>query len=496
MRAFYRHGHRHRDHGGGAGRLFQAFSQADGSTTRKYGGTGLGLAISRNLVRQMGGDIGVESTADRGATFWFTAKFEKQPAGGAAAAAHRAGTLEGVRVLVVDDNATNRKILHHQLTSWRMPNEEAASGAEALALMRREAAAGRAFPLAILDMQMSEMDGWMLAHAIKRDPALAGTRLVMMTSLDRHEDAATMREAGFDAYLTKPVKQSQLFDSLSTVWGNAESLRQTAPPAPMEKPAGRAPAQTLRILIAEDNVVNQKVAQSQIAKLGYRAEVVGNGREALEALARGSFDVVLMDCQMPVLDGYAATAELRRRENGGAKRTLVIAMTAHALEGDREKCLAAGMDEYLSKPVRVEDLRALLARCKSDAPTAPGVDADCGSAVDAESLEALRSLQTGGDGDILTELIEVFLENTPRVLARARAALQRASGHDLAQAAHALKGSCSNFGAREMQARCLALEALAGTGSGDACSPRADKLLAAIETEYTRVEAALNLYKK
>jgi PAS domain S-box-containing protein len=247
------------------GRLFQAFSQGDGSTTRKYGGTGLGLAISRQLVRQMNGEIGVESVPGEGSTFWFTARLEKQTGIEALAAPHRTASLEGIRSLIVDDNATNRKILHHQLTQWRMPNEEAASGIEALVILRREARAGRPFHLAILDMQMAGMDGWMLAKAIKADPLIAGTQLVMMTSLDRQEDAATMRAAGLDAYLTKPVRHAQLFESLSRVIA-CESGQPVHAVGLKQVPASAAEApNAMRILIAEDNIVNQKVAVNQAA---------------------------------------------------------------------------------------------------------------------------------------------------------------------------------------------------------------------------------------
>jgi PAS domain S-box-containing protein len=464
-------------------RLFQAFSQADGSTTRKYGGTGLGLAISKQLVCQMNGEIGMESTPGEGSTFWFTARLEKQT-GISAVAPQRSASLEGIRVLIVDDNATNRKILHHQLSQWRMSSEDAASGFEALVALHREARQGRPFQLALLDMQMAGMDGWMLAKAIKADPLIAGTRLVMMTSLDRHEDAAAMRAAGLDAYLTKPVRHAQLFESLSRVIAN-ESTHLASPALYKHAPTGAPAANAMRILIAEDNIVNQKVAVSQAHKLGCHADVVGNGREALEALAAAEYDLVLMDCQMPELDGYKATALLREREGGG-RHTNVVAMTAHAIEGDREKCLAAGMDDYLSKPLRFEALKEVVNRYR---PVRAGEK----PAITPESLEGLRELGSDGSGDILTELIDTYLENSPRVLAAAGQALENRDAAGVAQAAHALMGSSSNFGAKPLQELCRQLETVARAIETN--WPRAGQLLDAIRVELDRVCAALGEHR-
>jgi PAS domain S-box-containing protein len=465
-------------------RLFQAFSQADGSTTRKYGGTGLGLAICKQLVTQMNGEIGVESTPGEGSTFWFTARLEKQ-LDASATAPQRSASLEGIRVLIVDDNETNRKILHHQLSQWRMSNEEVASGIEALVALHREARLGRPYRMALLDMQMAGMDGWMLAKAIKADPLIAGTRLVMMTSLDRHEDAAAMSAAGLDAYLTKPVRHAQLFESLSRVIASeaahpAQSgLTHAAPGAPVTVNA-------MRILIAEDNIVNQKVAVSQVHKLGCQADVVGNGREALDALEAADYDLVLMDCQMPELDGYEATTLLRERE-GVLKHTRVVAMTAHAIEGDREKCLAAGMDDYLSKPLRFEALKEMVVRYR---PARLGEQ----PALSPDSLNGLRELGSDGDGDILTELIDTFLENSPRVLAAAEEALKNQAPAAIAQAAHTLMGSSSNFGAKPLQALCAQLETVGRSPNFE--SHRALQLIASIRTELDRVSAALHQYRR
>jgi two-component system sensor histidine kinase/response regulator len=347
--------------------LFQAFTQADGSTTRKYGGTGLGLAISRQLVGLMGGEIGIISAPGEGSTFWFKAQFDKQPAGRVLRQVSAPASLDKLRVLIVDDNATNRKILSHQLSSWGITYEEADSGVRALELLQSAAAQGQAYELAILDLMMPGMDGFQLARAIRSDPAIAGMQLVLLTSYGQRGDGAIAREAGVAAYLTKPVRQSQLFDCLMNIVGQAsvnpdrDVSCEVAPTVTKHSLREINPRSLKLILLAEDNIVNQKVAVRQLDKLGYRADAVANGREAIEALARIPYDLVLMDCQMPEMDGYAATAEIRRFE-GAARRTKIVAMTANALEGDREKCLSAGMDDYLSKPVRSEELAKVLER--------------------------------------------------------------------------------------------------------------------------------------
>jgi CheY-like chemotaxis protein len=321
----------------------------------------------------MHGEIGVQSKPGQGSNFWFTAQLEKQ-SGEAKSPPKYSRNLFDVRVLVVDDNATNRMILHHQILEWQMSPGIAASGAEALEILRAAARAGKPYDLALLDIQMPEMDGFSLARAINIDQAIAGTRLIVLTSLGQALSTAELKEAGIEAYLVKPVKQSRLFDCLVNVM--KKSLDESAG-ALSARPVG-APnsselnpkAEKVRVLLAEDNTVNQQVALGQLRKLHYTANAVANGLEVLPALEQISYGLILMDCQMPEMDGYEATRAIRKREQNLERPCpwmspiYIIAMTANSMQGDREKCLVAGMDDYLSKPVRASDLQAALERGK------------------------------------------------------------------------------------------------------------------------------------
>jgi PAS domain S-box-containing protein len=337
-------------------RLFRSFTQADGSTTRKYGGTGLGLAISKRLVGLMGGEIGLTSEPGRGSTFWFTARLGKGQA--PPPAPRRDEALRGLRVLVVDDNATNRAVLTRNLAAWGLRVAEASGGAEALAALR---SAEEAFALALLDFQMPEMDGLELARRIKADPALRGVKLILLTSLGERGHRELARDAGFVGYLLKPVRLSQLYDCLATATAGPPSAPAPAKPAPAAE--GRSPpaAHGPRVLLAEDNPVNRQLALRLLQKLGCRVDTAGNGREAAEAVARAEYALVLMDCEMPEMDGFEAAAAIRRGETA-SRRVPIIAVTASAMQGDREACLAAGMDDYLSKPLRPSDLERMLGR--------------------------------------------------------------------------------------------------------------------------------------
>jgi PAS domain S-box-containing protein len=341
-------------------RLFRSFTQADSSTTRKFGGSGLGLAISKRLVGLMGGEIGLTSEPGRGSTFRFTVRVAK---GEAAPPGPRNEALRGLRALVVDDNATNRMVLLRKLAGWGLLVAEAASGAEALAVLR---SAEEPFALALLDFQMPGMDGLELARHIKADPALAGVKLIMLTSLAVRGLREQASAAGVAGYLVKPVRLAQLHDCLATVMAAPEPL----PSAPTRPAAGserRPPvAPGLRVLLAEDNVVNQTLALRMLEKLGCCVDVVGNGREAVAAVARGEYALVFMDCQMPEMDGFEATAAIRQGETG-SRRVPIVALTASAMQGDREACLAAGMDDYLSKPLGLPDMERMLRRWQGDA---------------------------------------------------------------------------------------------------------------------------------
>jgi len=333
------------------GVLFKAFSQVDSSTTRRYGGTGLGLAIAAQLVKLMDGRVWVESEEGRGSTFHFTARFGLGHGSTPPRPAADVARLKDLSVLVVDDNATNRRILDALLTRWGLRPTLASDGPEALALLRRAAAAGRPFAVVLLDHMMPEMDGLMLAAEILRHPELAGSVLMMLSSADRRETSARCRDLGLAAHLTKPVKRAELLAALLRLCAGPDVVR-----APAPRPGFGPCARPLRLLLAEDNAINQKLAVRLLEKRGHSVVVVGNGKEALAALEAGAFDVVLMDVMMPEMDGFEATEAIRAREAGSGGHVPIVAMTAHAMKGDRERCLAVGMDGYVAKPLQAGEL--------------------------------------------------------------------------------------------------------------------------------------------
>ncbi len=340
------------------GDLFQHFTQVDASTTRRYGGTGLGLAISKQLAEMMGGEIGVNSIVERGSEFWFTARFPKQSQ--RTVRLPDLSSAAGTRVLIIDDNATNREILTAQLTAWGMVPTEAIDGPMGLEKLREAARQDQAFPLAIVDMQMPGMDGAEVGRLVKSDEQLKHTKLVMMTSLGLRGDAKEMETIGFSVYLTKPVRQSDLHESLRLVLGD-ETPPSSEPALHTRHSIRELRSNNFRILVAEDNVTNQFVALGILKKLGFSAEAVANGAEAVKALETIPYDLVLMDCQMPEMDGYEATTVIRSAESGALNPNIpIVAMTANAMQGDREKCLAARMDDYITKPVKPKILAEVL----------------------------------------------------------------------------------------------------------------------------------------
>lgn len=481
--------------------LFQAFTQADGSTTRKYGGTGLGLAISKQLVDLMGGEIGFESAPRRGSSFWFTSRFEKQQAS-ATTAREPVGNLSGTRVLIVDDNATNRSILKHQTSSWGMIATEAESGKQALELLRAGVINGEPYDIAVLDLMMPDMDGFELAEAIKSDHTLARVALVLLPSFVERGHGERARQAGIAAYLQKPVRQSQLYDCLTALSAKSESGPAKSSPVVVrpsmresEAPRKDKTFSSLRILLAEDNLVNQKVALTQLFSLGYRAEAVPNGLELLKALENNPVDIILMDCQMPEMDGFAATDAIRRLE-GTARHTTIIAMTANALDGDQEKCLAAGMDDYLSKPVKAEALRLKLERWTKPDQSGNGLRADkkpapqtSGGVIDQTQLASLRAIQQPGAPDFVTELIDLFLDEANSDFEALHEALTGNDAVEIRRVAHRLKGASANMGITRMAALSEELESK---------DPAKDsrELLTQLEDEFELVREALKAERK
>ena len=344
--------------------LFQAFVQADGSTTRKFGGTGLGLAISKQLVELMGGEIGVESAVGQGSTFWFTVRLTKQPIllADEDAASEPPTDFSAARTLIVGSSGTG-EVLREQLGSWGMGIHALTDGREALTALQEAAARGQAYHFVLADAQLPGMDGPVLAQTVKNDLALAATRIIILLAPGQRSTFSSGEGSDIAACLSKPVKRSQLRDVFRSLLAAASRPVATpklrlAPVAPVRPLRGKS----VRVLIAEDNQVNQKVVIKQLEKIGFKADAVANGAEALAATAKVAYDLVLMDCQMPEMDGFAATREIRRREGEFNMHTPIVALTANALEGDRDRCLAAGMDDYLSKPIKLEQLRTVLER--------------------------------------------------------------------------------------------------------------------------------------
>ncbi|HEV2276545.1 MAG TPA: response regulator [Acidobacteriaceae bacterium] len=436
--------------------IFEAFEQVDSSTTRKYGGTGLGLSISAELVKLMGGTMWVESKVKQGSKFHFTvslelSKSESEPL------PDRSHQLINLPILVVDDNASNRRILKEILTNWRMQPTLASSGAEALdSLAKRDAS--DAFALVLLDVNMPAMDGFAVAEQIRKTYRHLGVKVILLTSASRPSDLARCRELEISGYLSKPVKQSELFDAIVTAMAEhgqqAERYGHTSAPI---QPSGRS----LRVLLAEDNPVNQTLAVRVLERLGHKVQVANNGREAIGRAQAEQFDIILMDVQMPEMDGLEATTAIRAAEAGTGKHVPIVAMTAHAMKGDREKCLSAGMDGYLAKPIRIDDLKQAI----SAAEQQRNMD-QCPEQEPFRAVGQLESLLDSvmGDRALLAEMAELWLADSANQEKQIREGLEADDAVMVQRAAHALKGSVGTFQAAAAQEAAKQLEIVAKEG--------------------------------
>jgi len=439
--------------------IFEEFSQADASMTRKYGGTGLGLAIARRLVRLMGGDLSVSSEVGKGTEFAFTAEFEIEPAAGQAAAPD-AARLAGRRALVVDDNATNRRIVIDILTAARMHVQQAVDGTAGLEALRHGHRDGAPHDVAIIDAQMPGLDGFELAAAVRDDPTLAMTPLVMLTSAGQRGDGQRCRDLGIRGYLPKPLSRSDLLEAVAAVLAIPDP---TAGAAFVTRHTIAESRRRLRVLVAEDNPVNQEVAASMLRKRGHEIDVANNGREAVAAAARSRYDVILMDVQMPEMDGFEATHAIRATEEG---RTIpIIALTAHALSGERERCLAQGMSGYLTKPFKAHELFATVegwAATESPAP-APPVPAPAVSTHPAlpapVDLDTFRQeMRAAGAEEAVDPVLDTYLQSAPDRIAAVTTALASGAGPEIERAAHAFKSASATIGAKGLAAMLQQLE--------------------------------------
>lgn len=501
-------------------KLFRPFVQADSSTTRKYGGTGLGLSISKQLVELMGGNIGVRSTEGQGSTFWCTARLLKQAS--SPRAIFPMGDLAGKRVLIVDDNESNRLILHHLASGWGMIDELAEDADSALRRISEATKRGAPYDLAILDVIMPGKDGLQLAREIQHHPEGSGIRLVVMTSMLQRGHAEQARQAGAMGYLPKPVRHDELRDCLRTVLGLAGSQKPKEPrtlsivPQLVTRHTVAENIQRRRVLVVEDNTVNQKLAVRMVEKLGYQADVVANGQEALTALKKGDYAAILMDCQMPIMDGFETTRNIRagkataasdETQAGGNTRSdmasssiphiPIIAVTANAMQGDRERCLAAGMDDYLSKPIKLDELRTALARWATSATTTAVAEEQTSVHTTTDPTRGIfdpaKMYQNlGSDNDLFAQLICLFLDRHQTMLAEIRTALANADSSTVERAAHTFKGTAGNLCASEVGLTASRLEAVGRLNALHDAPP----VYAQLELEVARLVRVLESYRR
>jgi len=465
-------------------KLFNSFTQVDASTTRKYGGTGLGLAICKKFVELMGGQIGMDSEPEKGSTVWFTLQLLKQRGSDREAPRPRT-SLHGLRMLVVEGNATNRTVLDHYLSSLGIVSRSAEDAPTALDLLSLANEKDTPYDLAILDFRLPSMDGLELARTIRQNPKFGSPKLLLLSSVGKRGDAKLAREAGIDGYLTMPVSLSNLHECLALLMGEAPKGDDSNSLVTLHKLAELKSQTRLRVLVADDNHINQKVVASLLENMGHRAEVVGNGKEAVEAYKFIPYDVVLMDLQMPEMDGFEASGQIRALARMQGRHTSIIAVTAYARKQDKEKCLAWGMDDYVSKPINPMELRAVLERtmtaARSISPVAPLVDS-----TDVLNLSAAMA-QIEGNSELFAEIAQMFLAQYPRLLAEIHQAFSASDCAVLTSAVHTLGSSAGQMGAGRALATARKLEEI-GRQEELASVPEA---LAQLEADLALVESAL-----